>query len=104
MSAIYQFYNMKVGMLIQPSTTVKEFCATHMPLIQNYLGPHTTFMLTDEHVTLLRYFHTIGFRNCIVYHVGDQPRYNMSNYKTVKVSSYVEARATIIKNSNRVLH
>ena len=44
--------------------------------------PDVCFIVSDEHPIIAKHFHRIQYRNCTVYHIGDNPIYNAGKFKT----------------------
>ena len=68
--------------LITPSFfTPTLFTGMYLPQILNHMdGPHTQFIFSDQFPIVAKFFHNRGYRNCVMYHLGDKPKHKLGNF------------------------
>jgi hypothetical protein len=60
-----------------------EFSYSFAPkIIKLFDDPKTMFIFDDSTILVPKYLSTMGFRNCILYHLGQKPRVNRGLYRT----------------------
>ena len=84
------------------------FAARYAPqLLSAMESRESQFVFSDESgcATLTaKFLHARGYRNCIIYHLGDQPRHTIGKYPTKGgFISYSEIEATLREISSQII-
>lgn len=94
---------MKVAIILSPSTTPQNFSSKYIHNLADFADHQTTFLFTDQILFIAKYFHNRKYRDCIIYHLGSEPRHKIGNYNNIGgFSSYTEINE-LMKNDADII-
>lgn len=93
------------GIICPENLQNKEFQSTYAPKIFEAMeNPNIQFIFCDKNITIANYLNRRGFRNCIVYHVGNEPKHTIGNYRSKGgFSTYAEIECEILNEASVVI-
>ncbi len=76
----------------------------HLKIDELMADPNVHFIFSDASLFVAKYLQKTGFRSCTVYHIGDEPKHKIGNFKTKgKFTSIIELREALRQDCSEIL-
>lgn len=84
---------------------LSQFASIFVPKLKEIIKkPNSAIVLSENEIPIIRYLNERGYRNCIIYHLGDSPSHSIGTYlRKGGFLSNIEMELNLKHNSHYVI-